>query len=99
MTYCESEIPVIKQQTEDRGGARRGLLLFDSSSRKLPKIWRSYLKERCEQQQHLKTESSRLDMLLEEKSIDKDTYERLRKLLERGYEQKRQDIRLKYGFT
>ena len=74
-------------------------MLFNSSSRKLPKIWRSYLKERCEQHQHLKMESSRLDILLKEKSIDKDTYERLKKLLETGYEQKRQNIRLKYGFA
>jgi uncharacterized protein YjcR len=62
-------------------------------------VWRSYLKERCEQHQHMKYESSRLDMFLKEKSIDKDTYERLQKLLERSYEQKRQDIRLKYGLA
>jgi hypothetical protein len=80
-------------------GERRGLLLFNSSSRKLPKIWRSYLKERCEQHQRLKTEFSRLDMLLKEKSIDESTYERLRKLLERGYEQTRHEIRLKYGLA
>jgi hypothetical protein len=47
----------------------------------------------------MKNESSRLDMLLKGKSIDKDTYERLKKLLETSYEQKRQDIRLKYGLT
>ena len=80
-------------------GERRGLLLFNSSSWKLPKIWRSYLKERVEQKQHLKKESSRLETLLKAKSIDKETHERLMKLLERGYEQKRQDIRLKYGFA
>jgi hypothetical protein len=62
-------------------------------------VWRFYLKERCEQHQNLKKESSRLDMLLKEKSIEKDTYERLKELLERGYEQKRQDIRLKYGLA
>jgi hypothetical protein len=38
-------------------------------------------------------------MLLKEEAIDEDTYERLRNLLERGYEQKRQDIRLKYGLA
>jgi DNA-binding SARP family transcriptional activator len=80
-------------------GERRGLLLFNSSSWKLPKSWRSYLKERCEQKQHLKKQSSRLEVLLKTDSIDKDTYERLMKLLDRGYEQKRQEIRLKYGFA
>ena len=74
------------------------LLLFNSTSRKLPKIWRSYLKERCEQHQHLKTEFSRLYVLLKEKSIDKETYERLKKLLEIGYEQKLMETRLKHGF-
>ena len=38
-------------------------------------------------------------MLLKENSIDESTYERLTKLLETVYEQKRQEIRLKYGFA
>ena len=74
-------------------------MLFNSSSPKLPKIWRSYLKERCKQHQRLKKETSRLDRLLKDDSIDRETYERLKKLLETGYEQRRQDIRLKYGFA
>ena len=74
-------------------------MLFNRSSRKLPETWRSYLKERSKQHQRMKKESSRLDMLLKEKSIDKDTHERLKQLLETVYEQKRQDIRLKYGFA
>jgi hypothetical protein len=38
-------------------------------------------------------------MLLKENSIDEDTYERLKKLLETSYEQKRLNIQLKYGFA
>jgi hypothetical protein len=38
-------------------------------------------------------------MLLKENSIDEGTYERLAKLLEMGYEQKRQKTRHKYGFV
>jgi uncharacterized protein YfbU (UPF0304 family) len=73
--------------------------LFKSSTAKLQKTWRSYLKERHEQHQRLSKEFSRLDILLKENSIDESTYERLKKLLETGYEQKRQEIRLKYGFA
>jgi hypothetical protein len=73
--------------------------LFNSLSGKLQKTWRSYLKERHEQHQRLSKEFSRLDMLLKENSIDESTYERLTKLLETVYEQKRQEIRLKYGFA
>jgi hypothetical protein len=80
-------------------GERRGVLLFNRSSRKLPKTWCSFLKERCEQHQFLKKETSKLDMLLKDKSIDKETHERLKELLETGYEQRRQDMRLKYGFA
>ena len=73
-------------------------MLLDVSPRKLPKVWRSYLKERCKQRQNLKKESSRLEVLFKEKSIDKDTYERLKTLLEVVYEQKRQATCLKYRF-
>jgi len=81
------------------GRRKEKAVLFNSPSGKLQKIWRSYLKERCEQHQSLSKEFSRLDMLLKENSIDESTYERLKKLLETGYEQKRQEIRLKYGFA
>ena len=74
-------------------------MLFNRSSQKLPKIWRSYLKERCKQHQLLKKETSKLDILLIDKSIDKETCERLKQILETGYELKRQDLRLKYGFA
>jgi uncharacterized protein YfbU (UPF0304 family) len=81
------------------GRRKEKAVLFNSSSGKLQKIWRSYLKERCKQHQSLSKEFSRLDMLLKENSIDESTYERLKKLLETGYEQTRQEIRLKYGFA
>jgi len=72
--------------------------LFNRASRKLQKIRRSYLKERSKQQQQLNEEFSRLDVLLKQNSIDENTHERLRKLLEMGYKQKRIETRLKYGF-
>ena len=73
--------------------------MFNWSSRKLQKTRRSYFKERCKQHQKLNEEFLRLDMLLKENSIDEGTYERLAKLLEMGYEQKRQKTRHKYGFV
>jgi hypothetical protein len=78
---------------------RRGLNLFNKSSRKLQKITCSYLKERCKQHQRMKAESSKLDQLLKENNIDENTYERLQKLLEMSYTQESQEIRLKYGFS
>ena len=72
--------------------------MFNGASRKLQKIRRSYLKERSKQQQQLNEEFSRLDVLLQRNSIDESTHERLKKLLEMGYEQKRMETRLKHGF-
>ncbi len=72
--------------------------MFNGSSQKLQKIKRSYLKERSKQQQQLNEEFSRLDVLLKQNSIDESTHERLKKLLEMGYKQKRMETRLKYGF-
>ncbi len=73
--------------------------MFNGLSRKLRNVKRSYLRERLKQRQHLNEEISRLDTLLKEGVIDEDTHKRLRKLLEMGYQQKRQETRLKYGFS
>jgi hypothetical protein len=73
--------------------------LFDRSSRRLDKMKRSYFKERCEQRQRVMEEFSKLCALLEEKSIDEGTFQRLKTLLKMGYEQERQKTRLKYGFA
>jgi len=73
--------------------------MFNGSSRKLQKIKRSYLKERVKQQQQLSEECSRLDLLLKVNSIDEGTHERLRKLLEIGYEEKLLETRSKHGFA
>lgn len=72
--------------------------MFNGLPRKLRNVKRSYFRERLKQRQHFNEEISRLDMLLKEKVIDEDTHKRLRKLLEMGYRQKRQETRLKYGF-
>jgi hypothetical protein len=72
--------------------------MFNSSSRNLEKRKRSYFKERLQQRQHVNEEFSRLCRLLIENSIDEGTFERLKALLKMGYEQKRQETRIKYGF-
>jgi hypothetical protein len=66
--------------------------------RKLQKTRRAYIKERIKQREHLNREFAGLDKLLKENSIDEDTRARLKKMLEIGYEQKRQETREKYGF-
>jgi hypothetical protein len=66
--------------------------------RKLQKTRHAYIKERIEQREHLNREVAGLDKLLKENSIDEDTCARLKKLLEIGYEQKRQETREKHGF-
>jgi hypothetical protein len=78
---------------------RRGLRLLNKSPKKLRKLVRSYLKERCKQHKRMKEESSKLDLLLKGDRIDENTYERLQELLEMSYKQKSQEIRLKYGFA
>ncbi|MEM2937160.1 MAG: hypothetical protein QXJ63_01265 [Candidatus Bathyarchaeia archaeon] len=72
--------------------------MFNGLPWKLQRVKRSYFKERFKQQQRLKEEVARLDTLLRENAIDEDTYRRLRKLLEIGYQQQRQETRRKYGF-
>jgi Skp family chaperone for outer membrane proteins len=66
---------------------------------KLQKIRRAYVKERTKQQEQLNREIVGLDKLLKESSIDEETHARLKKLLEIGYKQKRQETREKYGLT
>jgi hypothetical protein len=67
--------------------------------RKLQKTRRAYIKERLKEREHLNREISDLDRLLKENSIDEYTYTRYKKLLEMGYERKRQQTRERYGFT
>jgi hypothetical protein len=66
---------------------------------KLQKIRRAYVKERTKQKERLNREIVGLDKLLKESSIDEETHGRLKKLLEIGYKQQRQETREKYGFT
>jgi hypothetical protein len=80
------------------GEDKERAFVFNGLSRKLWNVKRSYFRERLKQRQQLNEEISRLDMLLKEKAIDEDTHKRLRKLLEMGYQKKRQETRLKYGF-
>lgn len=70
----------------------------DIARRKLQKTRRAYIKERQKEREHLSREISALERLLKENSIDDYTYARYKKLLEMGYEQKRQQTRERYGF-
>jgi hypothetical protein len=63
------------------------------------KLRTSYIKERTKQRANLNQEMNGLTTLLKENSIDQETYERLKKILTIGYEQKRQEIRVKHGFN
>jgi hypothetical protein len=67
----------------------------ENAQRKLQKTRRAYIKERTKQREDLNTEIAGLDKLLKEGYI----HVRLKKLLEIGYEQKRQETREKYGFA
>ena len=63
--------------------------------RKLQKTRRAYIQERTEQRENLKNEVARLDKLLKENSIDKDTYARLNKILKISDKQKCKEARRK----
>ena len=51
-------------------------------SRKAVKLIRKYVKERVKEKQLISSQFERLDAQLEDKTIDKDTYKRLRNVLE-----------------
>ena len=59
----------------------------------------SYREERIKQKEHLNSQIMHLEKLLNDKSIDEDTYARYRKLLEMSYEQERVATREKHGLT
>ena len=51
-------------------------------SKKAVKLIRKYVKERAKENQLISSQFERLDAQLENKTIDKDTYKRLRNVLE-----------------
>jgi hypothetical protein len=69
-----------------------------AAERNLRKKRRSYLKERTKQKEHLNSQILHLEQILNDKSIDDDTYVRYKKLLEMNYEQEREETRDKHGF-
>jgi Spy/CpxP family protein refolding chaperone len=71
----------------------------DEQRRQLEKLRRSYIKERTKQRDHLKEETEGLTKLLKEGSIDQETFERLKKILEISYRQKREKTRKNHGFS
>jgi len=70
-----------------------------NAQRKLQKTIRAYAEERAKQREHLNKETAGVDKLLEEGSISEDIHARYKKMLEKGYSQKRRETREKYGFT
>ena len=54
----------------------------ERQKKKVAKLIRTYMRKRREQEKIFAQELERLQVLLRQKSIDKDTYVRLRKLLE-----------------
>jgi uncharacterized membrane protein (DUF106 family) len=64
------------------------LLYFARKQESLEKRWdrltRAYMRYRLEQEKAFAEELEKLQILLQEKSIDQDTYVRLKKLLERA---------------
>lgn len=67
------------------------------AKRRALKIIRLYVNETKKQHKHHSDDIAHLNLLLKEKSIDKETYNRMKKLLEMSYEQKREDARIKVG--
>jgi flagellar basal body-associated protein FliL len=55
---------------------------------KTTKLVESYIREKSEQRAHVNKEIAKLDIMLQNKQIDKDTYERMKDLLEKKYEKK-----------
>ena len=49
--------------------------------RKTKKLVQSYIKEKAKQKTHINKQLANLEKLLKNKSIDKETYERMRKML------------------
>ncbi|MCZ2809781.1 MAG: hypothetical protein O2V44_10545 [Candidatus Bathyarchaeota archaeon] len=57
-------------------------------NRKLKKLMRAYVKDRLKQERIFSEEIKVLDAQLRDKTIDRDTYVRLRKILELGLERR-----------
>jgi len=75
-----------------------GVTKTDERQRKLEKLRRSYIKERTSHRDHLNEEIDGLTKLLKESLIDQERFERLKKILEISYRQKREKTRKDYGF-
>jgi SMC interacting uncharacterized protein involved in chromosome segregation len=70
----------------------------DERKRKMEKLRRSYIEERTKQRDHLNEEIEGLTKLLKEDSINRETFERLKKILEISYGEKREKTRKNHGF-
>lgn len=70
----------------------------ETGRHKLKKIGRAYAKERLKQREHLNKEMAYLEKLLQSNLTDEETHERFKTLLLLGYEAKRRETRIKYGF-
>jgi hypothetical protein len=70
----------------------------DERKRKMEKLRRSYIEERTKQRDHLNEEIEGLTKLFKEDSINRETFERLKKILEISYGEKREKTRKNHGF-
>lgn len=57
------------------------------------KLVRKHMKERVKQEEKFAEEVEKLDALLHDKSIDKNTYARLKKILEISFAKRREEVR------
>ena len=67
------------------------------AQRKLKRLIRTYVKKRIEQKEAMNRELGKLEELRQNKSIDQITFERLKHLLEKTYEQKGKEIAAQYA--
>ena len=70
----------------------------ETRQHKLKKTGRTYAKERLKQREHLNEEMAHLEKLLKSNLMDEETHKRLKKRLLLGYDQKRRETRVRYGF-
>lgn len=85
---CRNEISQKRQATKETAARRR-----------LERRRRSYEKHRLDERMRFKSNMSALDKLFEESSIDSQTRERYKKILQMGYKEKRQQAKTKSGLA
>lgn len=65
----------------------------EKKEKKLKKLMRTYVRNRLKQEKIFTLELEKLEALLRDKSIDQDTYARLRQILDINFAQQREEAR------